>query len=56
MVVIGKSAVKIMLFQIAFNDEMTGSVDEGSAMDAIYLVFIRTLDNPSNIPVSEVEC
>lgn len=26
-VVIGKSAVKIMLFQIAFDDEITGSVD-----------------------------
>lgn len=42
-----------MLFQIAFDD---GFVDEGSAVDVIYLVFIRTLDNPSNIPVSEVEC
>lgn len=50
MVVIGKSAVKIMLFQIAFDDEMTGSVDERSAVDVIYLVFIRTLGNPSNIP------
>lgn len=54
--VIGKSAVKIMPFQIAFDGKMTGSVDEGSAVGVIYLLFIRILDNPANIPVSEVEC
>lgn len=36
--VIGKSADKIVLFPIAFCDDMTSSVAEGSAVDIIYLV------------------
>lgn len=54
--VIGKSAVKIMFFQIVFDDDMAVSVVEGSAVDVIYLIFIRILDNPSNLSMSEVEC
>lgn len=55
-VVIAKSADKIMLFPIAFYDEMTRSVDEGSAVDVIYLAFSKTLDSLQNILVSKVGC
>lgn len=55
-VVIAKSADKIMLFPIAFYDKMTRSVDEGSAVDVIYLAFSKALDSLQNILVSKVGC
>lgn len=53
--VLGKSADKIMLFLIAFYDEMTRPVDGGSAVDVFYLVFSKALDSLQNL-VSDVEC
>lgn len=55
-VVLGKSADKIMLFLIAFYDEMTRPVDGGSAVDVFYLVFSMALDSLQNLLVSNVEC
>lgn len=55
-VVIGKSSDKIVLFPIAFYDEMDRSVDERSAVDVLYLAFSKALDSLQNILVSKVGC
>lgn len=54
--VIGNSAEKIVLFPIAFCDDMTSSVDEGSAVDLIYLAFSKALDSFQNILLPTVGC